>query len=100
MKAQEIKGTIILSNGEEAQFNIYEDCGWQQWGNTREVHSEAVDILETMTRALGDEGLMGSSDDDEEDEETVCDVCGGDLSFGGVCCDDACTNNIDFGEMR
>ena len=101
MKAQEIKGTITLTNGEVVQFNIFKDSGWQQWGNTREVHGEAVEILETMAQALGDEGLLVSdSDEEDDDEDNECWNCGCELASDGACTDDTCDDDsIDFGEM-
>jgi hypothetical protein len=52
-----ITGTIVLADGSKREFSIA-DIGWQQWGATREELGRSVDVLEAMTSALKDEGLL------------------------------------------
>ena len=70
MKITEITGTITTTDGKVRSFSISTDGVWQQWGVGMEDAGNTVDALEAMSRALIEDGLIASSND-EDDEETA-----------------------------
>lgn len=84
MKAQEITGKIVLADGREVEFNIFSDGGYQQWGAAYETLCDTSPIIQCLSEALCDEGLIVSDLDD------TCGLCDGPLASDGVCVDDEC----------
>lgn len=68
-KITEITGKITTADGVTREFAITADLGWQQWGATTEHLGDTVTALEAMTRALGEESLFASDDDEAEEDD-------------------------------
>ncbi len=60
-----IEGTITTADGQKRSFMIATDGGWQQWGNTTEHLGHTSEALEVIARALLEEDLLGSAEDEE-----------------------------------
>ncbi|HEX6685548.1 MAG TPA: hypothetical protein VF062_22425 [Candidatus Limnocylindrales bacterium] len=68
-KISRITGTITLTDGSTSEFSIATDGGWQQWGAEPFRLAETVDALEALTRALFEDDLLASEDDEQEPDE-------------------------------
>lgn len=66
-----IKGTVVMGDGEEVQFQLYPDSGWQQWGNRTEVLGKTVDLMDALVEATAEH--LVDPEDDEPDEGDVGD---------------------------
>lgn len=60
LPVESIQGTIRTADGQERQFLITSD-GYQQWGAPTPVLGSSVEIVDTMTRALSEAGLLGGA---------------------------------------
>lgn len=60
LPVESIQGTIRTPDGQERQFLITKD-GYQQWGADVEALGSTVEIVDTMTRALSEAGLLGGA---------------------------------------
>lgn len=67
-RAMRIMGTITYK-GEDSAFSIEDDGGWQQWGASTERLGMTVEHMETIARALMEEGLLDPEDPDEDEDD-------------------------------
>ena len=82
-KITEIKGTITLADGTTSEFRIGTDAGWAQWGADRARLGITGEDVETMARALAEDGrLVSDSDEDEDDPATRLEYLRGELRAG------------------
>jgi hypothetical protein len=70
-KAEYVKGTIRLLDGSESQFHITRDSLWQQWGEHTDRLGRSVDIVEAMSRALAEDDLIASSNDEDDEPDAA-----------------------------
>lgn len=69
-KINEVKGTIVFSDGREHSFSIDASLGsWQQWGASMEQLGEACDLLTALNEATGDVENWGDEEDEPENED-------------------------------
>lgn len=80
-KISRITGTITLTDGTTSEFSIETDGGWQQWAAEPGRLGRTVDAMEALTRALFEDNLLASDDDDDYDVED-CDECGEPIPVG------------------
>lgn len=53
-----VKGVITTSDGQTREFEIVDDGGWMQWGNSQERLGDTVDALNAMAQVLMEDGHL------------------------------------------
>lgn len=78
-----ISGTITLSNGETASFELdgsqYSGYQWNQWNASNDTLWETAEALDAIAEALNRIGF---------DPEPECEECGCEISRGETVCED------------
>lgn len=59
-----VTGTVKLESGEEVQFSLNPNLGWQQWGNRTEVLGCTSDLMDALASAAGD--FLVDPDEEED----------------------------------
>lgn len=61
-----VTGKIVCADGQEVEFVLHGDGGWQQWGNVEEVLFRTNGLTEALAQAAVE---FLPSDYEDEDEE-------------------------------